>query len=800
MWLAFMHAKLKFANFILILSFLPFYSCGDFKNDFSNHIYECGNSNVDYESYFSIKAFIDQEAITDLTKDEVTVLNHNDGSLIENFTVSTKSCIMIAKEESSDSLVIALSNRWAYALIPALSENINKVQFVQDRISPEVYVDMDHRSVKPGVIVPIHVSKPAMIRYCFQAADTKRNRSSTCQQTMHINLLTSIRESNHGLMQVPKENGRYTLVIEAIDLARNKVERQFEITVDGTLPAVIPDYYSNRPQYPYFGEQRFYVDTGYRLGFDSTTDPLNSLRIEYCINRVDKDNSTGPTNSEGCTDGDWKVFGESLEIERFYEGIWEIYYRAIDQAGNQSVESWERSTFFVSKECSLDLNQDLATFLDRSFTNCTKVLGNISLGQINLDQLEMFSSILEVEGSLDISGQKSLINLVGFENLHQIGNLNVDSNSSLVSLQGLDNLRHIRQDIKIIKNPKLADISALKNIKFLSGQIEIVDNMSLKSLEGLSPISVGVDIFIQDLLDLENLDNFKELKSVPVIDFYGLDSLTSIEGLKNLSNVNSILFRQLPSLRSLSGLSGVKELKILLLEQLSALEELDGLDNLTSIYGSLFLFSNQRMTQMPGLKNIHSFEGEAIKIRNNTSLKSLDGLAELEVIQGDFEISNNFALKNLRGLEKLRRVYGNFNIETHANLENFAGLEQLREIDGNLYIRSNQLLKNFEGLSSLTRVKKHIHVTGNAQLENFQGLSSLHTIGGDLKIQGNDSLKNLSGLEELRSIGNELSLINNKSLVSVSELRNDLTLKKFHVKGNLIQCDEQFQCDLKEEE
>jgi hypothetical protein len=90
----------------------------------------------------------------------------------------------------------------------------------------------------------------------------------------------------------------------------------------------------------------------------------------------------------------------------------------------------------------------------------------------------------------------------------------------------------------------------------------------------------------------------------------------------------------------------------------NALISLEGLNNLTTVFGSLWiggvgaLSGNTALTSLSGLSNLTSI-GSDLVIKYNVSLTSLSGLEQLNTIGGDLVIRHNNKLTVLAGLENL---------------------------------------------------------------------------------------------------------------------------------------------------
>lgn len=139
---------------------------------------------------------------------------------------------------------------------------------------------------------------------------------------------------------------------------------------------------------------------------------------------------------------------------------------------------------------------------------------------------------------------------------------------------------------------------------------------------------------------------------------------------------------------------------------------------------------------------------------NESSIPSLEGLENLKVIHGDFEIGGlGFVeLTNLKGLDGLERIKGNLDFHSNANLDNILNLQNLKEVKGNLIIGMGTI-RSLEGLNKLTQVGGDLMVLFCAQLPTLQGLNNLISVGEDLSVHLCDGLESVNGLDSLETIG-----------------------------------------------
>jgi len=209
--------------------------------------------------------------------------------------------------------------------------------------------------------------------------------------------------------------------------------------------------------------------------------------------------------------------------------------------------------------------------------------------------------------------------------------------------------------------------------------------------------------------------------------------------------------------------------------------------------GWLRIISDPKLTNLVGLGGFSKLGG-VLEIRNNTSLKNLDGLPALTSIglfgQESLIIRGNPELRNLEALRSLTSIPGGVEISFNASLQGLEGLESVtkiggtpfvccpQQLDGTFRITNNESLKSIDALAAVTSVHHGIFITDNPSLKNLDGFSSLTeiTISGApgtnpparLEIRNNAALANVDGLSSLTSMGGSnasLTVTDNSSLV-----------------------------------
>ena len=209
--------------------------------------------------------------------------------------------------------------------------------------------------------------------------------------------------------------------------------------------------------------------------------------------------------------------------------------------------------------------------------------------------------------------------------------------------------------------------------------------------------------------------------------------------------------------------------------------------NCTEILGTLEISSNTTITNLQGLKNIEIINGDFI-VWDANRLLNFEGLDKLSIIEGTFRVQHCDSIQNFIGLNSLQEV--NFLVENNNQLENFQGLISVRKVSGS--ITSNEKLANITGMENLEEL--YISIGGEMliTLGNFEKLTiaSLEIISSeltnfgdfpvlkflDLDIPNRTKLSNFNGFENVEEVGNLRLVFNNQ----ISNLNGFTNLKKIN--------------------
>ena len=146
-------------------------------------------------------------------------------------------------------------------------------------------------------------------------------------------------------------------------------------------------------------------------------------------------------------------------------------------------------------------------------------------------------------------------------------------------------------------------------------------------------------------------------------------------------------------------------------------------------------------------------------IADNPRITSLDGLRNLETVNGRLEL-RNCGVRELSGLNRLRLVKG-LAIEGLGELTAISGLTSLTLIRNSLRINTNPQLRSISGFTSLEGCRDGLFIESNHRLERITGFTPLARIDyGQLSIRNNPALTSVSGLSCLAFIRDGLVISN----------------------------------------
>lgn len=205
---------------------------------------------------------------------------------------------------------------------------------------------------------------------------------------------------------------------------------------------------------------------------------------------------------------------------------------------------------------------------------------------------------------------------------------------------------------------------------------------------------------------------------------------------------------------------------------------LNGLSQIEKINGSFFMMNCSELSSLDGLEGLYEI-GEEFYFWHNEKLKNIDALEGLHEVGGHIDIYSNDSLENINGLIGLRDI-SSLDLSSSWSLTDISGLSKLNNINGSFSITFNPKLSDFSSLNNLQGIGSlSIHACWG--VKKLNGFDKIESLPNGLNISNCDSLSDISGLKNLKSVGESCYLRNCKSIKSLSGFDSLTNVDNFSV-------------------
>lgn len=265
------------------------------------------------------------------------------------------------------------------------------------------------------------------------------------------------------------------------------------------------------------------------------------------------------------------------------------------------------------------------------------------------------------EGDIRANSNDDLLDCFAYDKIE--GSLIVESSS--VTTIDLPDLVEITGDLVIVFNDFLTDIRGLGALKKVGGNVRLENNdgLSVDQIETLCQRLEGGGVGGNLTSDVRK----------------GQSSQATFEGdAKIQSNADVLLYSGFATIKGRLSIEGL---------QVNALK----LDNLVQVKGDVVI--------------------------HGTAMRSLHGLANLQLIGGELTIMDNPSISNVE-LESLESIGKDFTVRDNIDLEFLSGLKTLKKVGGNLEIAFNQVLSSKETEELVGRISEHDGVKGDITISD----------------------------------------------------------------------------------
>ncbi len=453
-------------------------------------------------------------------------------------------------------------------------------------------------------------------------------------------------------------------------------------------------------------------------------------------------------------------------------------------------------------EGSLNINNGTTITNLSGLSGIDTIYGDLEIQFLpNLSTLTGLEALKHVDGQVLIRNNDALVNLVGLSGLNTIGrSLQINSNPNLTLLQGLENLTAINttlaanQVLRVSGNSSLNNLDGLLSLVSLDSKIDILNNIILSSITGISSIDEQTIPLPTNPLPSIRISGNTNLSSCSILS---ICNSAYVEGLTYFISNNQSGCMNPSELATACnfpidtcGQSGTilietfsdhfyfpldypgctvvaNELRIG--NQLNTLNILQGLEQIEHVQGRLRITNCNSLVDFSGLSNLKTI-GEDFVLLNNDAMTNLIGLTSLDSINGDFEISNCDNFFDFIGLNSIDYIGS---LKLLQTINSYDGLESLNKIGDELFITSANSL---EGLSGLETLEGSLNILNNSNITYASGLNNLNALIGSINISGNSSLEEINILNSLTYLPGQFAVENNPNLETILGFSNLITL------------------------
>lgn len=295
-----------------------------------------------------------------------------------------------------------------------------------------------------------------------------------------------------------------------------------------------------------------------------------------------------------------------------------------------------------------DIGEVITPITDISGLYFLKVINGDLRLSVELEVLDGFNNLTDVNGDIKITSSNTLKSVSGFNNLKNANSVTIALNPILKTVSGFTNLNRVFASLEIGNSPSIETITGFENLRIIGEELNISKNPILLSMPSFNKVeTIGDDL---------------NLTLNPILqEAIGFEELTYIGNDLNIQSIKTI--------------RGFSKLAII--------------ERFFDIRGN----SVEEIPSFPLLENV----GAAFRI-SNTSIQSIQGfnflqrLGEKYFLDDWFDVSNNSRLSNVQGFGRFIKVEGDVRVQNNPLLSDCSWLCNLinnGEITGALTIQDN---------------------------------------------------------------------------------------------------------------
>jgi|GEM_PF-2508867 len=398
------------------------------------------------------------------------------------------------------------------------------------------------------------------------------------------------------------------------------------------------------------------------------------------------------------------------------------------------------------------------------------------------EQIDTFN-FTEITGSLLIQNT-DITNVDGFSGLERIGgSLSITNNNSLPAINNFTNLNQIGSELRIENNDQLTQITNFNAVDTVGTFFVLANNNNLPAIDGFDDLNyVGWGLYIRNNQNLTSIDGFNNLENVyNRSGNYNYEfriaenpSLTSIDGFNNLVTVLPYFrIRDNESLQSIGGFGNLNYSRDFQMLRNNNLTSITAFDNFKTVAGSFYIQNNNSLPAINNFTNLNQI-GSELRIENNDQLTQITNFNAVDTVGTFFVIANNNNLPAIDEFDNLAYVGWGFYITNNENLTSIDGFNQLTNVyyragnyDYEFLIAQNPSLTSINGFDDLVTVLPYFRIRDNESLTSVDGFENLNYTR-DFQILRNNSLNSMGRFDSLSEVPGAINIIENTNLCALT--------------------------------
>jgi len=267
---------------------------------------------------------------------------------------------------------------------------------------------------------------------------------------------------------------------------------------------------------------------------------------------------------------------------------------------------------------------------------------------VDVEELDGFNNLTDVNGDFVITSSNSLLKISGFNNLINARSVTIALNPVLTEVGGFRNLNRVFQSLEIGDSPGIQIITGFENLQLIGGELNISKNPVLKTMPAFNNLeSIGDDLNLTLNPILEEAIGFNKLESIG--NDLNIENIKFIKGFNKLKTIERFFdikgkgVEEVPSFPSLETVGAAFRIEN------TNIVSIEGFNSLLSVGENYFLEDwfivneNRGLTSVLGFGQFKKVEGN-VEVQNNPLLNDCSWLCNLlnnGEITGDLTIQNN---------------------------------------------------------------------------------------------------------------------------------------------------------------